>query len=101
MAFTDHTAAASIRELREGQGYNSPEALAAAIKLAAPKSGWGHRGTVDAWSIRAIEDKGHVPGPRIRFVLASYFGREVSDIWVAKNWKVAGQPVATRKRVPA
>lgn len=55
----------------------SPEALAADIKMRAKSEPWGARGTVDAWTIREIEDRGHIPGPRIRFVLASYFGEPI------------------------
>lgn len=87
MAFIDHTAAAKIRDLREEAGYNSPEALASAIKLASKTATWGSRGGVDAWTIRAIE-RGHVPGPRIRFVLASYFDRTAREIWIERNWQV-------------
>jgi hypothetical protein len=99
MAFTDYTAADKLRELREAAGYNSAEALATAIRLAAPKAKatWGKRGTVDAWTIRKIEE-GHVPGPRIRFVLAGYFGCEQNEIWQSRNWKPVERSVAVASR---
>jgi hypothetical protein len=101
MAFTDHHAADAIRGLREVAGYNSAEQLATAIRIAAPKAPWGKRGTVDAWTIRKVEE-GHVPGPRIRFVLAGYFEREQADIWQPRNWQVVETSVAAaRKRVAA
>lgn len=97
MAFIDHTAASAIRQLREDAGHNSAEALAGAIRAAAPRAAWGDRGTVDAWTIRMVE-KGHVPGPRIRFVLASFFGRVPSEIWQAQNWTPVDVSVATAHR---
>jgi len=101
LAFTDHHAAEKLRELREAAGYNSAEALASAIGLAAHKADWGKRGTVDAWTIRKIE-QGHVPGPRIRFVLASYFECEQNAIWEPRNWKPVERSIATsRKAVSA
>ncbi len=97
MAFTDHHAAEKLRELREAAGYNSAEALALAIRLAAPEAEWGKRGTVDAWTIRKIE-QGHVPGPRIRFVLAGYFGCSQSTIWEPRNWKPVERSIAACRR---
>jgi hypothetical protein len=101
MAFTDYAAADKLRALREGAGYNSAEALAAGIKLKAASAPWGHRGTVDPWTIRMIE-RGHVPGPRIRFVIASYFDKQPTDIWDSRNWKPIPVSIATaRKTVSA
>jgi hypothetical protein len=100
MAFTDHHAANEIRSLREAAGYNSAEQLATAIRIAAPKAPWGKRGTVDAWTIRKVEE-GHVPGPRIRFVLASYFGRDQTDIWQPRNWQVVETSIATARKQAA
>jgi hypothetical protein len=99
MAFVDHTAADKLRQLREARGYNSPEALAGAIKIAAKTADWGHRGSVDGWTLRRCEE-GHVPGPRIRFVLSSYLG---DPIWNTQNWKPVSKSVAAkaRKAVPA
>jgi hypothetical protein len=101
MAFTDYNAAERLRELREAAGYNSAEALGLAIRLAAPKTEWGKRGTVDAWTIRKIE-KGHVPGPRIRFVLAGYFECDQREIWEPRNWQPVERSIAaSRKAVTA
>lgn len=98
MAFADHTAASKIRVLREQAGYNSAETLATAIRVAAAKGAeWGRRGTVDAWTIRKIEE-GHVPGPRIRFVLASFFDVEAEEIWQQRNWKPIGTSIAVASR---
>lgn len=84
----DHAAAQSIREMRELRGY-SPEALAAAIKEAAKTAPWGERGAVDAHTIRRIEKHGYVPGPRVQFVLASYFGLIVHELWRPSSSRVA------------
>lgn len=100
LAFIDHIAASTIRDLRESAGLNSQEQLASAIRIASEKASWREKGTVDAWTIRKIE-QGHVPGPRIRFVLASYFGREAKDIWQARNWQAVETSVATGKRKQA
>jgi hypothetical protein len=97
MAFIDHRAADEIRRLREDAGYNSAEQLAAAIRLAAPKAPWGKRGTVDAWTIRKVEE-GHVPGPRIRTVLAGYFGLAQRDVWQPRNWQVVEVSIATANK---
>jgi DNA-binding XRE family transcriptional regulator len=84
----DHAAAQRIREMREAQGY-SPESLAAAIKAAAADAPWGERGAVDAHTIRRIEKHGHVPGPRVQFVLANYFGLTVHELWEPRASRVA------------
>jgi DNA-binding XRE family transcriptional regulator len=97
MAFTDYIAAEKIRDLREGAGYNSAEALAGSIKVKTPTADWRHRGTVDAWTIRMVE-RGHVPGPRIRYVLAAYFGVAISDIWQPRNWKPVDVSIATARK---
>lgn len=81
MAFIDYTAAADLKELREERGFNSPEALAQAIKLRAEKAEWGEKGAVDAHTIRRVEKHGHKPGPRARFVLAMFFDRRPDEIW--------------------
>lgn len=77
MPLIDHRAAETLTDLRESQGH-SPESLAADIKERAKTAKWGHRGTVDAWTIRDIEGTGRVPSSRVRFVLCSYFG---DSIW--------------------
>ena len=76
----DHAAAQRLREMREAQGH-SPESLAEAIKLAAKDAPWGHRGTCDPDTIRRIEKRGHVPGVRVQFVLANFFGLSVHELW--------------------
>jgi len=80
----DHVAAHRIREMREAQGY-SPESLAAAIREAAKSAPWGNRGACDAHTIRRIENKGHVPGPRVQFVLAAFFGLTVHELWLSRS----------------
>jgi hypothetical protein len=100
MAFTDYTAADKLRELREGAGYNSAEALALGIRAASFTADWKHRGTVDAWTIRKVE-AGHVPGPRIRFVLARYFDLDQADIWQPRNWKAVDVSIALAGRALA
>lgn len=81
MQITDHRAASRLVELRELNGINSPEALAQAIRVAALAQPWGEKGTVDAHTIRRIERFGHVPGARIRFVIAHYFGLRPDELW--------------------
>lgn len=81
MSMIDHVAAQRIRELREGQGH-SPESLAGAIKEAAQDAPWGHRGAVDATTIRKIEKAGYVPRERVRFVISNYFGLLPHELWV-------------------
>ncbi len=99
MPYADYTAANTVRNLREAAGFNSPEELEAAIRVAAEKGApWAHRGTVNAWTIRKIEE-GHVPGARIRYVLSSYFKREPSDpIWETRNWEIVETSIALAKK---
>jgi ribosome-binding protein aMBF1 (putative translation factor) len=84
----DFAAAQRIREMRESQGL-SPEALAAAVKEAAETAPWGNRGAVDAHTIRRIEKTGHVPGPRVQFVIANFFGVVLHDLWEPRRGRVA------------
>lgn len=79
MSLIDDYAAQRVRELREERGM-SPEALATDIHIAARNASWGRRGAVNAHTIRRIEG-GHVPGLRVRFVIASYFGLAMGDLW--------------------
>lgn len=81
MALIDQGAAHELTCLREAAGFNSPEELAAAITRAARTAQWGTRGTVNAWTLRQIEKYGRVPGARIRFVIAHFFGVSQNDIW--------------------
>lgn len=95
MPWTDERAAARIEEAREDLGL-SQEGLANAIKLFAQERGWYKvidgraHGAVDAFTIRRIE-KGHVPSPRVRVVIAVYLssstGKPVQprDIWEPRN----------------
>lgn len=62
-----------LKQLREDRGL-SHEALSWAIYRE------GH-GTVSGRNIRRIEDTGAIPTVRVRFALASYFGRAQSEIW--------------------
>lgn len=87
MPFIDTEASALITKLREERGL-SPEDLAAEIRSMARKLGpaWT-RGTVDPYTIRRIEGNptrgrlGLVPGTRVQFVIAHYFGLVPHDIW--------------------
>ena len=80
MPYTDRVAAQILKQLREDSGL-SPEALALEIRQAARTAPWGNRGAVDAHTIRRIEADGHIPGPRVRFVLAHYFDVQPNEIW--------------------
>lgn len=84
MPMVDFAAAQRIREMREAQGY-SPEALAAAIRDAAQTAPWGDRGAVDAHTVRRIEREGHVPGPRVMFVLARFFDLTPHELWLPRS----------------
>lgn len=84
MALIDHYAAQRLRDMREERGL-SPEALSREIALMAEKADWGSRGAVDAHTIRRIERRGHVPGPRIAFVVANYFGLRPNELWMPSN----------------
>lgn len=87
MALIDIHAAGRITEMRESRGM-SPEALALDIADHAASEGWGQRGAVNAHTIRRIERQGHVPGPRVAFVMASYFGMTPHELWLAQNKRV-------------
>lgn len=79
MPYINPTAARQIRKLREQRGL-VPESLAAAICRFAEAKQW-EIGTVDASTIREIENTGHIPGPRVRLVLALFFGTVPHRIW--------------------
>jgi hypothetical protein len=89
VAFVDKGAGHVLREMREERGLGSPEALAQDLRLKAKTAPWGERGCVDAWTLRQIERKGRVPGVRIQFVLANYFGVDRREIWVPGRQEVA------------
>lgn len=87
MGFIDTAAAAQLKEMMDEHGLTA-ESLALRLKLTADiaiRSGdapWaGYRGTVDATTIRRIIDEGHVPGPRVRGVLANYFNLAPRELW--------------------
>lgn len=82
MALVDPSAGERLRELREEHGFGSAEALAADLKIKSMGADWGARGVVDPWTIRQIERDGRVPGARIQFVLANYFGVDRRTIWI-------------------
>lgn len=85
MPMVDFAAAQRIREMREARGY-SPEALASAIREASKDAPWGDRGAVDAHTIRRIERSGHVPGPRVQFVLSQFFGFAAPhELWLPRS----------------
>jgi hypothetical protein len=88
MPLIDHIAADKLIHLREARGL-SPEGLSLAIKRAAPDAAWRERGAVDAHTIRRIERRGHVPSPRVRFVLAQFFDIEPGEIWAPHNRRLA------------
>lgn len=88
MAFTNYDAADKLKELRETAGL-SPEGLARAIRDAAETAPWGDRGCVDAHTIRRIERRGHVPGPRVRFVISHFYGVPMHEIWNEAKHRVA------------
>lgn len=94
MPLIDVHGAQRLADLRESRGL-SPEALSAEIATAAVAAPWGRRGSVDAHTIRRIERYGHVPGPRVAFVLASYFDLQPHELWQPGNRRV------TRDRVSA
>jgi DNA-binding XRE family transcriptional regulator len=87
MALIDHYAAQRLRDMREERGL-SPETLAAEIREHIKSQGWGSRGAVDPHTIRRIERRGHVPGPRIAFVIANYFELRPNELWLPANRRV-------------
>lgn len=87
MPFIDHVAARRLADLREAAGH-SPESLALAIREAAEGNAWGERGT--AHTIRRIEREGHVPGVRVRFVVAHFFGLPPHKMWQSRNKAAVG-----------
>lgn len=102
MGLIDTGAADRLAELMEGHGW-TPESLALEIRLEvelATKTNqlprWGKLGTVDASTIRRILDHGHVPGPRVKSVLARFFDRGMGEIWrpTARQRKTPPRPLA-------
>lgn len=85
----DHRAADTIRELREDRGL-SQEALGKAVKREALARGWYKvHGAVDPYTIRRIEDTGHVPSERVRMAIALYFEMQPREIWQPQNRRLA------------
>lgn len=96
MPFTDRQAARKIRELREDAGY-SQEGLAAALRRKANAGNWPHEvGTVDAFTIRAIEDHDHVPSQRIKVALSLFFGVSHRELWERDNSVRVDSPIRSR-----
>lgn len=93
MPLIDFHAAQRIAEMRKDRGM-SPEALADDIRAHSLREDWGTRGAADAHTIRRIERYGHVPGERVAFVMASYFGLRPSELWMPANQRHAQQRVA-------
>jgi hypothetical protein len=93
MPLIDVHGAQRLADLRESRGL-SPEALSVEIYEAAMQADWGRRGGVDAHTIRRIERYGHVPGPRVAFVLASYFDLMPHELWEPGNRRLARERVA-------
>lgn len=87
MAFIDHYAASTIKEWREERGL-SPEALAVEINAVGRDRGLGPKYTVHPHTIRRIEG-GHVPGIRVRMVVASFFEMPPHKLWRADRRQVA------------
>lgn len=87
----DRRAADYLRELRESRGL-SPQQLASAITRIATKTADAHPYTVSTRTIYRIEEEWAVPGPRIKFALAEFFGVPMADIW---------RPVRSRQKVAA
>lgn len=63
-----------LQELRINAGLSQND-LAAAVHVSA--------GTV------RLAEQGYVPGPRIQFAIATYFGEKPLDIWPLSQQKVA------------
>ena len=98
MPFTDRQAARKVRELREDAGL-SQERLAAALRRRARAGDWpAEVGTVDASTIRAIEDLDHVPSQRIKVALALYFDVPWRSIWERENCVPEATPIRARLR---
>lgn len=76
----DWAAADYLVELRESRGL-SREALADEITRIATKSNSTIPYTVSARSIYRYEEEGAVPGARIKFALAEFYGVPLVEIW--------------------
>lgn len=100
MPFTDRQAAVKIRELREDAGYTQ-DGLAKALRRKALAGGWPPEiGTVDAFTIRAIEDHDHVPSQRIKVALSIFFDVSHRDLWKRENSVPIAEPIRQRVRPP-
>lgn len=76
----DPVAGEFIRRLRIGGGY-SPEDLARAIREHGTAKGLdANRVSISGDTIRLVE-KGHIPGPRVKFALSHYFQVRPGQIW--------------------
>lgn len=93
MPFIDWQAANTVRDLREDAGL-SQEGLANAVKRRGLAEGWyREHGALDAFTVRAIEKHGHVPGQRIKVALALFFGVSHRQIWRAENRHIDATPI--------
>lgn len=94
MPFIDRHAATRLTELREDAGL-SQEGLARAVRLKSETEGWYKvHGSVDAFTIRAIEDFGHCPSERVRVALSLFFGVPHRELWQPAQRR----PIATSLR---
>lgn len=80
----DHNAADLLREMRIERGLTREDVPRAMLRegidahlIPSPKTLW------------RIETLGHVPGVRIQFALASFYGRPVMSIWAPVRRRVA------------
>lgn len=94
--FIDTHAAEKLAELREDAGF-SQEGFAKALRAKAEEEGWSKvYGAVDAFTIRAIEDYSHVPGARVRLLIALFLEVQPRDIWVPANRYPAAKSLRAR-----
>lgn len=83
----DLDAANLIRALRVNRTGLSPEQICPHIRAKGVESGFtADRVTVSPAEIRLIERTGHIPGPRVKFALALYFGLQPGHIWKADSF---------------
>lgn len=100
MPFIDYSAADRVRELREDRGL-SVEGLANAIKRYAAAQGWAKvHGTVDAFTLRRIEEDGHCPSERVRLVIALFFEIRPREIWRPESRRAIDHD-SRRRKAPA
>lgn len=69
----DRGAGLLLRELRENAGLSPEQMPYELLKRGLPP--------VSGKTVRRVEAVGAIPQVRIKFALAQFFGREVSEIW--------------------